>query len=167
MNKYILVLLISLFLFVIFLITYIRKRRNANPDEKLYTLLLDTSLFFDVINDKIKECTFTKESIQPFKDTAKKLLQKIYNIGYFNSNILLINQNDCIHFNNKKVENCNKENITLCKHCKDIWRQINTQLGIRLKNNLIQTYDEKGNLFLYKTYECKNSLRAIGITLQI
>lgn len=168
MRKSYYVFLIILFLFIIFIITFVRKNKKNDPEEKLSTVLFDTSLFFDKIYNilKPKSCQLSKEAFQPFRKTATKLLTKIYNTGYYRSKLIIMNPEVCLHFNLlKDIEICKNSNIKLCTLCTDIWRQINSEAGFRLKNNLVQTYDQNGDLFLYKTYKCNNRIFLVGISL--
>lgn len=170
MRKYHYVFLIILFLFIIFIISFIRKNKQFDPDEKLSTVLLDTSLFFDKIYNilKPKNCYINKEAFQPFRKTATKLLSKIYNTGYTQSKLIIMNPEVCLHFNLlKDIEICKNSNNKLCSPCKDIWRQINSEAGFLLKNNLVQTYDQNGDLFLYKTYKCNNHIFLVGLSLKV
>lgn len=175
MNKYIYIVLILLFLFIIFIINVIRKSKENKNDKNLQIILLDSSLFFDKIHTTInkKDCGINTNSFEPFRKTSVKLLKKLYNLGYYQSKLVLMNPESCLHFNiHKDLEICNgyrkpaKEKI--CTHCKDTWRQIHQNIGFLLENNLIKTYDENGDLFLYKTYKCSNNkMVVIGLILRV
>ena len=174
MYKYIYIILIIIFLFIIFIINVIRKSKENNNDKNLELILLDSSLFFDKIHTTLNknDCKVNTNTFEPFRQTSIKLLKKLYNLGYYQSKLVIMKPNCCMHFNvHKDLEICNnyqkstKEKI--CSQCKDTWRQINLNIGFLLKNNLIKTYNENGDLFLYKTYKCSNELFVVGVILRV
>ena len=131
--------------------------RRRDPDAKLKTILLDASLFFDTIPPKLGN-HISEKTFQQIKKTSQQLLEKLFNIGYYNSKMIVMNEEQCLQFNLKNgVEKCTN----------NPWEQINTENAIRLKNNLLQSYDPNGNLFLYKTYLEAKQRFAAGIILRI
>jgi len=174
MYKYIYILLIILFLFIIFIINVIRKSKENNNDKNLEKILLDSSLFFDKIHSTLNKnnCHINTNTFEPFRKTSIKLLQKLYNIGYYQSKLVIMNPMGCMHFNlHKDLEICygyqKPAKQKICSHCKDTWRQIKLNIGFLLKNNLIKTYNENGDIFLYKTYKCSNNLFVVGVILRV
>ena len=166
-NYYILFLLLVLLfsLFIVKEVTKIKKNKKNNLPNNLYHLSL---LFDNIYSDAKKKsnCSIEQHIIKNNKKLMKSYLNNLSQLLYSNPEIIIMNKNQCLKFNknsnNSIIDNSNDS------FCKDIWRQINNDIGFLLEYRLIKTYLNKNTIFLYKRYNCgnKDTQLIIGVSFK-
>lgn len=148
------------FILIIIFIVFITKKKIYNLDK---VLLFDTSLFFDDMFKK--DCIITFKYFNNYLSTIKKLL---YKYKKYNPKIIVMNRITSISYElNGKYKICTDYNY-FCEDSQYLWASVNVKFGKLLhRNNLVKSYNENGNLFLFKTYKCDNNeLLIIGLVLR-
>jgi len=162
-NIILLILLLLTIFFIIYYVWYVKKNGKS-----LDNILLDTSLFFDIIADFFNKnnCVIRKEYFHNFQHISNQILKKLAELNYRNSKIIMVNRFTSLTYEDSKYDICYDYN-KYCEDSKFLWDRVNIQFGKRLPNNLVVTRNYHNNIVLFKTYKCKNdAMLIIGLVLR-